>query len=263
MTLFETTTPAGVTASGLTKRFVVASAAVEDLSFSVSPGEIYCLLGGTGAGKTSVLRMLLGLLAPSGGRASVAGYDPTKQPIDARRVTTFITSAGTLSRSMSALHNLETFVRLAPSTRVFEKAHFVNALRLMGVPERAFQRNAAELPRDTLLSVWLAVAWLRETPVLMLDEPTVGIDTKAVARLQTYLYRFRERGQIVLITTADVLFASQVADRIGIMKRGQKSGEYARADVVSRSLTDLYAEYVGHSPRRHSLEHPTIPRRVL
>lgn len=256
----ETSTCA-VSAFGLTKRYGRAPAAVEDISFLVSPGEVYCLLGGTGAGKTSILRMLLGLHFPTAGVATVAGFDPTREGIAVRSATTFVTSSATLSRSMSPLHSLETFVGLG-SRGPFDRSRFINALRLMGVPERCFTTNASRLPKDVLLSVWLAVGWLRATPVLMLDEPTVAIDTAAIARLQTQLDRFRNRGQAILIGTADVLFASQVADRIGIVKRGRKTAEYTRGDVVSRSLTDLYAEYVGRPPRRQSLEHPSLPARL-
>jgi ABC-2 type transport system ATP-binding protein len=246
---------------GLTKQFGVAACAVQDLSLTTRAGEVYCLLGGTGAGKTTTIKMLLGLLPPSAGQATVAGVDVTADPLGARAQTTFLTGRGTLSGAMTTLQNLRFLVRIA-RPGPWRETDGRNALRTMGVPDRAFDERVKNLPRDLVMALWLAVAWLRATPVLLLDEPTTGLDAKAATRLQTRLARFRDRGQAVFIATADILFAGQIADRIGILKQGRMAAERTRAEVLSLSLTELYVDYVGRPPHRVSLEHPAAPRRL-
>ena len=246
---------------GLTKHFA-ATPAVQDLTLSVHGGEVYCLLGGAGAGKTTTVKMLLGLIPPSAGHAILAGHDPAVSPRLARAQTTFITGGATLSGAMTARQNLRFLVQTANPTHRWQEREGLNALRTMGLPERVFERRVQDLSRDLVLALWLAVGWLRHTPVLLLDHPTADLDQRAVARLQVRLARFRDRGQAVLLATADILFASQIADRIGIIKQGRTVAERTRADVLSLSLTELYIDYIGRPPQRASLEHPSAPRRL-
>lgn len=247
---------------GLTKRLGDSQYAVQDLTLSMRGGEIYCLLGGTGAGKSTTMRMLLGLIAPTAGHAQLAGYEPWVAPLEVRRRTTFITGRGALCGAMTARQNLRFLVQTADTSRRWQEADGRNALRTMGVPERDFERRVKDLPRHIVMALWLAVGWLRATPILLLEEPTAGLDPRAGARIQRHLWRFRERGQAVFVTTTDILFASQIADRIGILKQGRLVAERTRADVLSLSLTELYFDYVGQPPRRTSLEHPHAPRRL-
>jgi ABC-2 type transport system ATP-binding protein len=236
--------------------------ALDDLTLCASGGEIYCLLGGTGAGKTVTLRILLGLIAPTSGHVLVAGHDVAAAAFEARQQATFVAGTGMLLTAMTVRQNLRFFVRLPRAERRWNEQEGLNALRIMGVPERVFDARVKDLPRNIIVALWLAIAWLRASPVVLLDEPTIGLDTRAVAQLQTHLLRFRERGQAVLIATADVLFASQVADRIGVLKRGRKVAERTRTEVLGLSLTELYVDYIGRPPTRASLEHPTAPRRL-
>ena len=246
---------------GLTKQ-LNAVPVVEDLTLSVRGGEVYCLLGGAGAGKTTTVKMLLGLIPPSAGHATIAGCDVATAPLQARAQTTFIAGSGTLSAAMTARQNLRFLVQTANPTRPWQESDGLNAMRTMGLPERVFERRVKDLPRDLVLALWLAAGWLRATPVLLLDDPTAGLDPRAVARLQGRLARFRDRGQAVFIATADILFASQMADRIGLIKQGRQVAERTRADVLSLSLTELYVDYIGRPPSRASLEHPKAPRRL-
>jgi ABC-2 type transport system ATP-binding protein len=232
---------------------------LESVSLASRSAEIYCLLGGNGAGKTTLAKVLLGLVRPDAGEAYVGGHHSIRDALGVRRVTTFVTGEGTLLEAMTARQNLRFFVGLARGGRDWNDVRAVNAMRLMGVPEQAFDRRVKSLPRDLVVALWLAIAWLRESPVLLLDEPTIGLDSRAVARLQARLLRFRAQGRTILVATADVLFASQIADRLGILKAGQKVTEHTRAEVLTLSLTDLYAEYVGRPPQRLSLDHPEIP----
>jgi ABC-2 type transport system ATP-binding protein len=255
--------PALLEAIALTQQFGASARAVDDLTFSVGAGEVYCLLGGTGAGKTTAMRMLLGLLAPTAGTVRWMGCQVSPGSLEIRRGCTFITGAGTLCGTMTAIQNLEFFAALGHPACRWTKADRLNALRRMGIPERAFDARVRALPRELVVALWLAVAWLRETPLLLMDEPTLGIDTPATGRLQQHLLAFRERGQVVVVATADVMLASQVADRIAFLKRGRTSVERTRAEILSLSLAELYLDYVGRPQGRMApqLSRPTT--RVL
>jgi ABC-2 type transport system ATP-binding protein len=110
-----------------------------------------------------------------------------------------------------------------------------------------------------VMNLWLAIAWLRGGPVLLLSEPTHGLDAQATARLHTQILGFRDRRVAVIVLTADVLFASQVADRLAILKRGVKVSERTRAEVLSLSLTELYIDFVGQPPSRSNLDALRVP----
>jgi ABC-2 type transport system ATP-binding protein len=258
----QTVSPILLQAVGVTKAFGTAAPAVDDLTLSVRGGEVYCLLGGTGAGKTTVMRLLLGLVPPTTGRIVVNGEDVVTQPMVGRRHGTFISGAGSLCPLMTVQQNLALFAHLGRPTASWTSADQLNALRMMGIPERTFHTPLKGLRREILVAVWLAVAWLRDTPVVLLDEPTAGLDTRAVHQFQKHVWAFRERGRAVLMATADVLLASQVADRIGILKGGRMSAERTRAEVLSLSLSDLFLDYVGRPPGRAPVEPLRAPPRI-
>jgi ABC-2 type transport system ATP-binding protein len=215
------------------------------VSLAVDPGEIYCLLGTAGAGKTALLHAFLGLLLPTAGRALVAGVNAAKDPLAARRNITYIARGASLYGGLTARQNVEFFVRVDGGGVGLARNDYYNAMRRVGIPERAFERPARELGRAVPLLLWLAIGLLKNTSVLLIDEPTVGLDLYASADLQETLIEFRERGKALLIATSDVLLAGHIATRIGIMKEGRKTVELAQRELVRRPLHDLYLEYMG------------------
>jgi ABC-type multidrug transport system ATPase subunit len=118
-------------------------------------------------------------------------------------------------------------------------------MRRASVPERYFERPAGQLGPAVLLSVWLAISFLKHSTVLLFDEPTVRLDLYATADLQEILNELRGRGKAILIATSDVLLAGAIADRVGILTEGRKRVELSRRELVGRSLPELYLEYLG------------------
>jgi ABC-2 type transport system ATP-binding protein len=220
------------------------------VSLTVGRGEIYCLLGAPGAGKTAVLHAFLGLLRPTAGRALVSGINPAKDPIEARRHITYIGRGASLYGTLTARQNLEFFVRVDGGGRGLTRADYYNAMRRVGIPERTFERPARLLGSAVALLIWLAIGLLKNTSVLLIDEPTVGLDLYASADVQETLLEFRGRGQALLIATSDVLFAGHIATRIGILKEGRKTIELTQQELMERPLHDLYLEYMGRPPAR-------------
>jgi ABC-2 type transport system ATP-binding protein len=239
--------PALLRAIDLTKRQKDDALALDALTLTVHAGEIYCLLGAAGAGKTLVLHAFLGLVVPSAGRVLVNGTDVARDPVGARRHITYIARGASLYGSLTARQNVEFFTRVDGNEPKRRRHDYYNAMRRVGIPERSFERPASELGGSISLSLWLAIGLLRNTSILLMDEPTVGLDLYASAELQDTLVELRQRGRALLVATADVLFAGRIADRVGIMREGRKTVELSRDELVTRSLSDVYLEYMGRA----------------
>lgn len=238
-------TGAAVETIDLTKRHWDDVLVLDAVTLSVAPGEIYCLLGAAGAGKTLLLHTILGLVAPSAGRALVCGGDVATDPVGARGHVTYVVQGASMYGSLTARQNVEFFTRVDGTPRTYARSDYYNAMRRAGVAERHFDRRAKHLTPAVLLSLWLAVGLLKNSPVLLLDEPTVGIDLFASAGVQETLMELRQRGKALLVATSDVLLAGAIADRVGIIKEGRKRVELPRSELVGRQLPELYLEYMG------------------
>lgn len=216
---------------------------VTALSLSVGRGEVYCLLGGPLSGKSMVADLILGFRQPDAGSVAVLGQEPGLASIAIRRLVSFADGRGELYGPLTPLQNLALLCRLGDVAWVHTDG--ANALRRMGLPDRHLDRASETLPGPSNLAIMLALAWLRRTPVLVLDEPTHGLDTLAIAVFLESLQDFRSTNTTILLTTSDVLVAAKAADRVGILKRGEKVAERRRGQLLQESLTALYADYVG------------------
>lgn len=229
----------------ITKRHADDFLALDAVSLSVSPGEIYCLLGAPGAGKTLLLHSFLGFVAPTAGTALVCGTDVARDPMGARRQLTYVAEGAVLHGALTARQNVEFFTRVDGGRVAYRRSDYYNAMRKVGIAERYFERRARDLGSAVPLSLWLAIALLKNTPVLLLDEPTVGLDLYASAGVQETLMELRASGKALLVATSDILLAGAIADRVGMLKEGRKRIELPRAELVGRSLPELYLEYMG------------------
>jgi sodium transport system ATP-binding protein len=213
----------GVTARNLTKAFG-AALAVDDLSFTVARGEIYGLLGPNGAGKTTTLRMLAAILTPTSGNASLAGVDVARDPQAARRQLGFLTGSTGLYARLTGRELLRYFGRLhhMPETAIAERtALLAGVLDLEGF--LAKRCEALSTGQRQRLSVARAV--LHDPAVLILDEPTVGLDVLASRFLRDFVRAERDRGKAVIFSTHYLAEAELLCDRIGLLHRGRMLAE--------------------------------------
>jgi len=251
----EVARPPALEALALSKRIGDDVLALDAVSLQVPPGEIYCLVGASGAGKTLLLHMFVGLAMPSAGRAFVFGADAGVDCMSARRQLAYIPKGAPMYSSLTARQNVEFFARAGGSKRRLDRNECCHAMRRMGIAERHFEARAGSLPSSVLLSLWLAIALLRDAPILLIDEPTAAADPYAAAALQEMLGDLRAGGKTLLVATSDVLLAGAVADRVAILKEGRKRIELTRPELVGRSLFELYLEYMGRplAPGKPSL----------
>lgn len=200
---------------------------LQGISFSVEPGSVYALLGGNGAGKSTTLLTLLGFLSPDTGSAKVLGKDIAKNAKRLRQQIAYLPEAATLYPHLNAYENLEYFLDLAGKTT--RRNELAQVLEEVGLQTEARSRHMDNYSKGMRQKVAIALAILRETPVLLLDEPTSGLDPIAIDEFNALVRKLAGQGKTILMVTHDVYGACQVADRIGLLRRGQLVGSFDAA----------------------------------
>lgn len=198
---------------------------LDGVSFTVAQGEIFALLGGNGAGKSSTLLTFLGFLEPSGGEVLVNGQSVASDVTIARNAIAYLPEAASLYGHMTAFENLDYFLDLAG--RSADRDELNAALERVALPEEARSRRLQSYSKGMRQKTAIALALLRETPILLLDEPTSGLDPVAIDEFHDLVKTLAEGGQTILMVTHDVYGACQVADRVGLLRRGKLVGSFS------------------------------------
>ncbi len=196
----------------LTKKFGEISA-VEDLSLSVDPGEIFGFLGPNGAGKTTTLRMLAALISPTRGSAIVAGYRVDGEDDEIRRSVGILTESPGLYDRLSAERNLSFFATLYEVEDV--PGQVERYLRMLGLWERRSE-EAGTFSKGMRQKLAIARALLHEPKVVFLDEPTSGLDPEAARLIREFIGDLREQGRTIFMCTHNLDEADRLCDRIAI-----------------------------------------------
>jgi ABC-2 type transport system ATP-binding protein/sodium transport system ATP-binding protein len=231
----------------LTKRFPLAGGgelvAVNDLSFRVAAGEVYGLLGPNGAGKTTTLLMLLGLLRPSSGHAAIAGYASVEAPDEVKRRVGLVRASAGLYQSLTVREMLLFFADLygvPPSEAHPELARLAH---LLGFADFLGQR-CATLSTGQRQRVNLARALIHRPPVMLLDEPTLGLDVLGRQVVNEYLEHLRDEGKAVILTTHHLDEAERLCSRFGLLHHGrlvcEGTLEQLRAETDCTTLTQMF-----------------------
>jgi len=207
-----------VWASGLTRRFG-AFVAVDDVSFEVRAGEIFGFLGPNGAGKTTTIRMLTGLLLPTGGRGAVAGFDLATQTEEIKRRIGYMSQTFSLYADLTVGENIEFFSRLYSLPRDRRSARREWVLEMAGLTEHA-GRLTGTLPLGWKQRLALGCAVLHEPPVLFLDEPTSGVDPISRRGFWRLINTLAAAGTTVFVTTHSMDEAENCG-RLALMNRGR------------------------------------------
>jgi ABC-2 type transport system ATP-binding protein len=212
-----------------------SKAVLDGLSLCVGKSEIFALLGGNGAGKSTTLKVLLGFLKPTAGQGRVDGVDVTKDPVAARSKIAYVPENVALYDHLSARENLAyllTLVGLKPDAPRIE-----GALDAVGLDGSARDRRLGGYSKGMRQKTAIALAVARDVPALLLDEPTSGLDPRAINDFHELLDVLRARGTAILMVTHDLLGATQIADRIGFLRDGRllsvaHKGSDGRFDVA-------------------------------
>jgi ABC-2 type transport system ATP-binding protein/sodium transport system ATP-binding protein len=208
----------------LTRRFDTPGGgevlAVDRLSFSVGPGEVFGLLGPNGAGKTTTLRMLLGLLRPTSGHARVAGYSSWEHPDEVKRYVGLVSTSAGLYQHLSVREMLLFFADLYGVPIAQAESELARLADLLGLGE-LLHRRCATLSTGQKQRVNLARALIHSPPVLLLDEPTLGLDVLGSQVVVEFVAHLRGADKAVILTTHRLDEAERLCDRFGLLHRGR------------------------------------------
>ncbi len=208
--------------------------AVAGLSFEVQRGEIFGLLGPNGAGKTTTLEALEGLRRPDGGRLSILGIDPAREPRKLRNLIGVQLQTSGLPPSMQVGEAMRFFCAyhsVAPRPDLLER------LGLRDHQRAQYSQLSTGLQRRLALA--LAVA--HQPPVILLDEPTAGLDVASRVELHSLMRELQQAGATILLATHDMAEAEKMADRVAILLRGRivSSGTPRELTATGAGLTKV------------------------
>lgn len=195
--------------------------AIDGLTFHVESGEVFGLLGPNGAGKTTTVRLLNGILPPSGGTARVFGLDPTTHAEEIRRQTGVLTETPALYERLSARENLEFFGTLHEIPESNLKPRVDEMLEFFTLSARA-KDKVETFSKGMKQRLALARALIHTPPLLFLDEPTSGLDPEAAQQVDDLIADLRRTDrQTVVLATHNLLEAQRLCDRVAIMNKGK------------------------------------------
>jgi len=214
---------------------------LKGISFEVETGSIYALLGGNGAGKSTTLLTLLGFLRPDKGSASVLNYDVTNQTSTLRQQVAYLPEAATLYPHLNAYENLEYFLDLAG--KKLSRTQLDQTLDEVGLQADSRIKHMETYSKGMRQKVAIALAILREAPILFLDEPTSGLDPIAIDEFNRLISKLAKNGTTVLMVTHDVYGACQVANRIGLLRHGALVGMFEAPESGQISSDEVHRAF--------------------
>jgi len=224
--------------------------AVDCVSLSVWRGEIYGLLGANGSGKSTLIRLFSTLLTPDAGTVSVFGLDIDRDELAVKRLINRVSVEASFFKKLSAMENLVYAGRLYGVAPDESRPKVISILRRLGIEDARMKEPLEKLSRGMQQKVAIARAFLTTPMLLLLDEPTTGLDIRSKREVQTFVRDLRdEHDATILLTTHDLDEAARLADRIGILHQGRLVAEGTPAELAARhgggTLEDVFMTLTG------------------
>ncbi|MDG1397496.1 MAG: ABC transporter ATP-binding protein [Polaribacter sp.] len=214
--------------------------ALKDLSFEVKAGEILCLLGANGAGKSTTINILLNFIKPTSGISKINEVDVLKNPLKTKGFLTYIPENLMLYPTFNAVENLDYFTRL--SGKKFNSTELEQILLEAGLEHGAHQKRISTFSKGMRQKVGIALAIAKDSKVLLLDEPTSGLDPKSSNEFISLLTKMKNNGVAVLMATHDLFRAKQVGTHIGIMRSGILENYSKSSNFSLKELESVYLD---------------------
>ncbi|MFO0916942.1 MAG: ATP-binding cassette domain-containing protein [Planctomycetaceae bacterium] len=247
--------------SELTKQFAVGESplvAVDHLSFAVRAGEVYGLLGPNGAGKTTTLRMIMGLLLPTSGEVQVNGVAVTQHPAEVKRRIGLVSASAGLYQWLSPRETLLYFADLYGMDSALARSRVVELSRLLDF-ERFLDQRSGTLSTGQKQRITLARALMHDPPIMLLDEPTRGLDVVGTHVVFEYIEHLRAVGKAVVLCTHRLEEAAHVCDRMGLLHRGRlrHEGSFSELRQVTAqdTLYEMFIQLLGDAPALNGGSH--------
>lgn len=233
--------------------------AVDDISLQVQRGEIYGVLGANGSGKSTLIRLIATLLLPDTGSIEVFDYDVVRDASTVRRMLNRVSVEASLFKKLSAMENLLYAARLYSVDARVARREIVRILEGLGIPEKRVRQPVEKMSRGMQQKVSIARALLTSPVVLLLDEPTTGLDPRSKKDVQRFILELRDsHDATVLLTSHDMEEADGLCDRLAILHKGtiviegtplELKEEYARRAGTETlpSLEEVFMDVTGRS----------------
>lgn len=214
--------------------------ALKDVSFEVSKGEIFCLLGQNGAGKTTTINIFLGFIKKDGGLAFISNREVGMD--DTNELTAYIPETVQLYGNLSGVENLNFFSRLAGFS--YSIAELEEFLSKTGLQADAQHQRLSSYSKGMRQKVGIAVALAKNAQVIFMDEPTSGLDPKATAEFTKICKELAKMGKVIFMATHDIFNAVELGTTIGIMKEGVLAQQLKASEINATELNQLYLETI-------------------
>ncbi len=215
--------------------------AIKDLSFTVAPGEIFCLLGQNGAGKTTTINIFLGLTTPTSGEALIDNHSAKNTKL-IKNLIAYIPEIVQLYGNLSGIENLDFFSRLAGF--IYSKKELSSFLQRANLQEDAHQKKLSTYSKGMRQKVGIAIALAKNASYILMDEPTSGLDPKASVEFAEVCKELSANGVGILMATHDIFNAVNIGSKIGIMREGTLVHTAETAKISAQELQDLYIKTI-------------------
>jgi ABC-2 type transport system ATP-binding protein len=229
--------------SGFLRRRRTEIPAVQEISFSVEPGELFGLLGPNGAGKTTTIKVLTTLLLPSAGEAHVLGFDVARQAREVRKRIGYVFGGDRgLYDRLSALDNLSYFADIYRVPPGEKRGRIDTLLELVGLKGRERER-VETYSRGMRQRLHIARGLLHDPPILFLDEPTIGLDPIGARELRQTIASLRDAGKTILLTTHYMFEADELCQRIAVIANGRivaaGTPSALKSEIADRTIVEI------------------------
>jgi ABC-2 type transport system ATP-binding protein len=235
------TSMAAIEFRGLSKRFGQVIA-VDDVSLRIPPGQVFGLLGPNGAGKTTTIKMIAGLVTPTEGTARLGGYDIGTQRSQAvQQIGAVLEGSRNVYWSLSAWQNLLYFGRLKGLRGAEIKPRAERLLRDLGLWDRR-NEQVAGFSRGMQQKVAVAAALVTDPQIVLLDEPTIGLDVEAARTVRQWVVRLaRDEDKTIVLTTHLLAMAEELCDRVAVIRDGRIITDLPTDELLDRYVEDRFA----------------------
>jgi len=221
--------------------------ALDEVNFTVDEGTVFGLLGPNGAGKTTTIRILTGLTRPSGGRASVMGFDLAREAVKAKQRIGVVADTSNVYDELSAYQNLVFSAQLYSVPRSQWRPRAEELLQVFGLAERAASRVSG-FSHGMRRRLTIACALVHRPALLFLDEPTTGLDVQSARQLRSMVGDLRDEGVTVFLTTHYIEEADLLCDRVAMINKGRivalDTPETLKASVTGSKVVEV--AFSGH-----------------
>jgi ABC-2 type transport system ATP-binding protein len=249
---------AAIRVEGLTKYYGPVIG-IEELSFTVAPGEVYGFLGANGAGKTTTIRLLLDLLRPTRGRASVLGIDCHRDSLNARRRIGYLPGDLPIYPDLTSRGYLEYLARL--DSRPVPADYLQHLLARFDVSAIDQSRPLRDQSHGMKQKIGIVQALMTRAPVIVLDEPTAGLDPLMVQAFRETIVELRRQGDTTILLSSHVLAeVEQTCDRIGLVRGGRIVATGTLADLQRDARRRVTVSFASPAPAPPAVDGMTVVR---